>query len=600
MHPPEITGGARGGGRGNEEAVVADEGAGRSVRARAAVIAGSAAVAVGAIAYLGAALTVRDQVPEGATVAGVPVGGLDRAAAVRLLSERLAAAPAAVEVRAGERSTRLDRAAAGLAFDPEETVDDLVGAPLAPGAVWRRITGTGAATGADTARLTSALAAAATRLDVPARPASVTFTASGPMAADGSAGVAVDVPAATRTVATSWLSADGPLALPTRVTEPPVARAEADRALAELARPAASGPLTVVVQAPAGARRAVVPAAALVPALRLVPEPGAPGRLTLGVDADKLRRAVLSAAPGLESTPQDARIVLRKGTPTVVPEVPGVTLERAALATAARRALLTPDRRATVPATLRRPALTTEKARALGVRERVSTFSTVYPPNADRTTNLRIAARTVNGTLVLPGQTFSLNAVLGRRTPQKGYRQAPVIEGTRLVKDYGGGVSQVATTIFNAVFFAGLQDVRHQPHSFYISRYPEGREATVSFPTVDLVWRNDSPYGVLVEASVTSTVNVSFWSTKVWDIKAEKGPRTNYRAPKKIYDPKPSCVPQGAVAGFDVVVRRLFYKGRTLVKTQSFTTAYSAEDEVICGPDPAKDTPEPPPETAGG
>jgi vancomycin resistance protein YoaR len=287
--------------------------------------------------------------------------------------------------------------------------------------------------------------------------------------------------------------------------------------------------------------------------------------------------------------------VLRGGKPQVLPDVPGVTLDATALATAANTALLSPDRTATVRAVQKRAALTTEKARALGVKQRVSTFSTVYPANAARTTNLRIAARTVDGTLVLPGETFSLNKVLGRRTPEKGYKAAPVIEGTRLVNDYGGGVSQIATTIFNNVFFAGLEDIRHQPHSFYISRYPEGREATVSYPTVDLVWRNDSPYGVLIQASVTDTVNVSFWSTKVWTIKAEKGPRTNYRPTKRIYDPRPSCVPQGASPGFDVVVRRLFYKGSTLVRTQSFTTAYAPEDEVICAPDPATSRPEPTP-----
>jgi vancomycin resistance protein YoaR len=557
----------------------------RSVRGRALVIAGSAALAVGAIAYLGTALAARDRVPSGATVAGVAVGGLDRAAAVRLLADRL---PAAVEVRAGSRSARLDRAEAGLSFDPEQAVGDLVGSTLAPPAVWRRLAGTGAAAGADTGRLTTSLTAAARRLDVSARPAGVTFGASGPAVGEGSRGTAVDVPAAVTAVATSWLAAAGPLDLPSRVAEPPVTRAEAERALAEIATPAASGPLTVVV----GPRKAVVPAVALVPALRLAPQPGNAARLALDVDGAALRSAVLAAAPGLESAPRDARIVLRKGAPRVVPEVDGVTLDPAALAAAANTALLTPARTATVPAAVRRPALTTEKARALGVRERVSTFSTVYPPNAARTNNLRIAARTVNGTLVLPGQTFSLNAVLGKRTPEKGYRQAPVIEAGRLINDYGGGVSQMATTVFNAVFFAGLQDVHHKPHSFYISRYPEGREATVSFPTVDLKWRNDSPHGVLVEASVTDTVNVSFWSTKVWDVKAEKDQRTNYRAPEKIYDPRPGCVPQGANAGFDVVVRRLLYRGKTLVRTQSFSTAYTAEDEVICGPDPAKTSPE--------
>jgi vancomycin resistance protein YoaR len=221
------------------------------------------------------------------------------------------------------------------------------------------------------------------------------------------------------------------------------------------------------------------------------------------------------------------------------------------------------------------------------VKEKVSTFSTVLTSNAVRTSNLRIAARTVNGTLVMPGATFSLNQVLGKRTPEKGYQQAPVINGSRLALDYGGGVSQLATTIYNAVFFAGLEDVRHQAHSLYISRYPEGREATVSYPTVDLVWRNDSRYAVLVQADVTSTVNVSFWSTKVYDVVAEKTPRTNPRQPKTVYDYTSTCVAQGANPGFDVTVRRKLYRDGALVKTQSWTTTYRAEDHVVCGPKPS-------------
>ena len=530
--------------------------------------------------------------PAGASVAGVRIGGLDRAEAVRLLRQRLAAVPVVVAVRAGAGTAQLDRSLAGLSFDPERAVADLIGAPLAPTAVWRRVAGAGAPTraAADTARLAAALTGVARRLDVPARGATVTFGTSGPGVRAGAAGSAVDVAAAVQAVSTSWLWCHGSRGPARAVVEPPVTQAEAERALAQIARPAASGPLTVVVGPAERGRRAVVPVAALLPALRVTPHPadarpGAAGPLALDVDGAVLRQAVLAVTPGVESVPHDARIVLRKGRPQVVPEVDGVALDPAALATAANSALLTPSRTATVPAVVRRPALTTEKARALGVRERVSTFSTIYPPLADRTNNLRIAARTVNGTLVLPGHTFSLNRVLGRRTPEKGYRQAPAIQGGRLVEDYGGGVSQMATTIFNSVFFAGLQDVHHKPHSLYISRYPEGREATVNFPTVDLVWRNDSPYGVLVQASVTGTVNVSFWSTKVWDVKAEKGPRTNYRTPKTVHDPQPGCVPQDANPGFDVTVRRLFFKGGTLLRTQTFTTSYAAEDEVICGPE---------------
>src|SRR3954469_10465474 len=144
MHPAGDHRRSRGGGRGNEEAVVAGEGRGRRLRGRAGILVAAAALAVG---YAGTALAARDRVPAGAAVAGVRVGGLDRAAAVRLLQQRLGGAPAAVTVRAGVRTAQLDRAEAGLSFDPERVVGDLFGAPLAPAAVWRRLAGTAAAMG---------------------------------------------------------------------------------------------------------------------------------------------------------------------------------------------------------------------------------------------------------------------------------------------------------------------------------------------------------------------------------------------------------------------------------------------------------------------
>jgi vancomycin resistance protein YoaR len=235
--------------------------------------------------------------------------------------------------------------------------------------------------------------------------------------------------------------------------------------------------------------------------------------------------------------------------------------------------------------------MTTQQVAALGIVERTSTFATNLTSNAGRTENLRIAARTVNNTIVLPGETFSLNGVLGERTPEKGYNSAPAINGGRLVMDYGGGVSQMATTIFNNVFFTGLKDVYHKPHSFYISRYPEGREATVNWDTVDLKWTNDSPYGVLIQAWVDDQVHVSFWSTKVWDIESVTGPRTNFRTPQTVYDESDGCVAQDANGGFDVQVTRIFKKAGKEVRRETFSTTYIAEDRVVCGPDPAKTAP---------
>jgi vancomycin resistance protein YoaR len=155
----------------------------------------------------------------------------------------------------------------------------------------------------------------------------------------------------------------------------------------------------------------------------------------------------------------------------------------------------------------------------------------------------------------------------------------------RLTNGVGGGVSQMATTLFNAMFFAGLEDVEHKPHSFYISRYPEGREATVNYPTVDLRFRNDSPHGVLVQTWVGGgQVHARFWSTPVWDdVRALKSARRNVTQPDVVHDPSPDCVSQSPNAGFDVTVTRQFVRGGAVARSEQFRTRYIAEDRVVCG-----------------
>jgi vancomycin resistance protein YoaR len=387
----------------------------------------------------------------------------------------------------------------------------------------------------------------------------------------------------------SWLGTTGPIALPVRTAPPGVGSESARRALREVAESAVSGPLIIT----AGDRTVSLQPADFAPSLSVASEGSS---LRLVVDGKRLRAAAVKIDDSLEAPAEDAKIVLENGAPTVRPSEPGRKIDTVKLAAAAVTTLSAAgggDRTVAVELAPSTPKLSTEQAVALGVKERVSTFATNLTSDSKRTENLRIAARTVNGTLVSPGETFSLNGVLGERTPAKGYNQAPAISGGRLVRDYGGGVSQMATTIFNNVFFSGLKDIYHKPHSFYISRYPEGREATVNWPTVDLKWKNDSEYGVLVQAWVDTQVHVSFWSTKVWDITSIKGPRSNPRQPGKVYDDSDGCVAQGANPGFDVSVTRVFSKNGSEVRRETFHTVYIAEDEVICGPDPAKATPTP-------
>jgi hypothetical protein len=146
---------------------------------------------------------------------------------------------------------------------------------------------------------------------------------------------------------------------------------------------------------------------------------------------------------------------------------------------------------------------------------RVSTFTTPHSCCENRVINIQRMADIVRGYYLVPGQILSLNEYVGPRTPEKGFVPAGAIRSGHLVPEVGGGVSQFATTIFNAAYFAGLDFLQYQAHSLYFSRYPFGREATISNPAPDLVFENTTDYPVLIWTSYTpSSITVSMYSTK--------------------------------------------------------------------------------------
>ena len=153
-------------------------------------------------------------------------------------------------------------------------------------------------------------------------------------------------------------------------------------------------------------------------------------------------------------------------------------------------------------------------ARRLGVSELVSEFTTEHACCASRVQNIHRIADIIRGYVIAPGQQLSINNYVGRRTRDNGFVSAGVIQSGRFDDAVGGGISQFATTIFNAAFFAGLDIPEYQSHSIYISRYPYGREATLSYPAPDLVIDNTTPHHVLIWTSYTDTsITVQMYST---------------------------------------------------------------------------------------
>ena len=173
-----------------------------------------------------------------------------------------------------------------------------------------------------------------------------------------------------------------------------------------------------------------------------------------------------------------------------------------------------------LPLEPREPDLTVAEAEKLGVSAPIASFTTKHPGRQPRVANIHRIADLLRGTLIKPGKKLSINDTVGRRTAEKGFVSAPVIEDGKFSESIGGGISQFATTLFNAAFEAGLDFGEYQSHSIYITRYPYGREATLSYPAPDLEIENNSPYGVLIWPSYTDTsITVTLYSTKFADVR---------------------------------------------------------------------------------
>jgi vancomycin resistance protein YoaR len=149
----------------------------------------------------------------------------------------------------------------------------------------------------------------------------------------------------------------------------------------------------------------------------------------------------------------------------------------------------------------------------------------------------------------------------------------------------------VATTTFNAAFFAGLEDVEHKPHSFYIDRYPVGREATVAWPTVDLRFRNDTDHGVLIQTVHTPSsfsnqgaITVRMWSTKVWDVESVTGERYAFTSPETRVMSGEDCIPNTGYGGFQIDVTRVFRRAgeSEVARREVMHTTYTPSDTVVC------------------
>lgn len=173
------------------------------------------------------------------------------------------------------------------------------------------------------------------------------------------------------------------------------------------------------------------------------------------------------------------------------------------------KALITAESKTeyTIPLKTIYPNVTTNMIGTEAFPDQLASFSTKYSTrDTDRTTNLRLAANKVNGTVLMPGETFSYNKVVGARTIAAGYKEAAVYENGKVVDGIGGGICQVSSTIYNAAIYANLDIVQRSNHQFVPSYVTASRDATVVYGSIDFQFKNNRDYPIKIVCSVSGGI----------------------------------------------------------------------------------------------
>ncbi|HEX6325745.1 MAG TPA: VanW family protein [Jiangellaceae bacterium] len=570
----------------------------RPVLIAGAVLAGLVVLYVAAYAMAGGSLA------RNATVLGVEVGGLSPAEAEAKLAADLPAIvdqTIDVEVEHAESTFPLVPSEAGLGIDYVATVDAIPGGSANPFSLVGAMFGGGEVApvpSVDRPALESALETIADESDIEPVNGGVAFDDGEVVTSAAELGRAVDVTATADQIEQAFFGGEGPhetpigpLAAVVADIEPAVTDAEVERAVTEFAEPAMSGPVRIT----ADEHTIDIEPEMISSALTLTADES--GALQPALDGDALAEAASEVLDDVGQPGREATIRIENGAPTIIPHEVGVGISSGALAEAILPVLTETGgaRAATVEYSEAEPEFTTEDAEALGVKEVISEFATRFPHAAYRNTNIGLAASRIDNILLKPGEEFSLNALVGERTAANGFAKGGTINGGVLVEDYGGGVSQVATTTYHAAFKAGLEDIYHQPHSIYFDRYPVAQEATVSWGNFDMAFRNDTPYGVLVDTRFTAStpgsqgvLTVRLWSTEHFEVETSVSERSNFTDPPTIYNSKDNCIANRVGSrGFSITsYRKVWEPDGTLVKDEAYPWTYRPNPVVVCGEEP--------------
>ncbi|HVY31136.1 MAG TPA: VanW family protein [Polyangiaceae bacterium] len=298
--------------------------------------------------------------------------------------------------------------------------------------------------------------------------------------------------------------------------------------------------------------------------------------LTLSIDPAKVDAWLAPRRANLEAPARDASFeVSANDEVRVTPSEAGIQLRAADIA----RALLEAGRdshHGSLPLSHEpQPKRTSEQARQLGITKLVSSFTTRHDCCQPRVDNIHRIATLLDGLVVPPGETVSINAVVGPRTQKNGFVLAPSIEDGEMVDSVGGGVSQFATTIFNALFHGGYDIIERQPHSYWFTRYPMGHDATLGYPHPDIVFKNDTAAGLLIKTSFSKTTI----TVKLYGDNGGRRVSSSVSERRDIVQPVVELLPNRAVAPDEEKVKEGGMIGWSVIASRTVTFSDGTKKE---------------------
>ncbi len=557
-------------------------------------------VAVLLVAVLAAAATdillTRDTIHSGVRVGALDLGGMDRTEAAATIDAYIverAATP--VRLVVGDDSWDVSAESIGLSVDATGLADaaHAVGRGRFVDAAFDRVRAVVSGVDipfeldCDQTALDALIEGVNTSIAQPARDAAVQVEGATVTRVAAADGLGVDPEQARSAIPAAFLSEDR-----TAVVELTALKPAIDAERAEDAYQSALAMVSAPLQLYYGDKEWTVEPATIGGWIDFRSVDGSAGPvLEAYIASEEVSATILPLVAEVGKPAKDATFSVSNGTVTIVPAEDGLAADTEDLATKLQ-VVLTGGQERRAELTMRRveAELTTEEAKGLGIVERISTFTTEFSSsNKPRVNNIHTLADALDGTLVAPGETFSFNGTVGERTAAKGYQEAPAIVNGKLVPQLGGGICQVNTTLFNAVFFSGLPVVERVNHSQYISHYPKGRDATVSWGGPDFKFKNDTPNWILVAAGYTnSSVTISIYGTDPgYKVTYETGPWTNLTDPpvREIKDPTlpvgTRVIDERGVSGRTIVVTRVVTKGGAEVRRDSFKSVYRPTQEVV-------------------